>query len=79
MITLDGVMQAPGGPKEDTSGSFKYGGWTEPYGDEAYGKVVRKELKPADYLLGEKHLRFGRTTGLNMQTFGRASMMESNM
>lgn len=54
MITLDGVMQAPGGPKEDTSGSFKYGGWTEPYGDEAYGKVVRKELKPADYLLGRK-------------------------
>jgi len=55
MITLDGVMQAPGGPKEDTSGGFKYGGWTEPYGDEAYGKVVQKELKqPADYLLGRK-------------------------
>ena len=55
MITLDGVMQAPGGPKEDTSGGFKYGGWTEPYGDEVYGKVVQKELKqPADYLLGRK-------------------------
>jgi dihydrofolate reductase len=54
MITLDGVMQAPGGPKEDTSGGFKYGGWTEPYGDEAYGKVVQEELKPADYLLGRK-------------------------
>lgn len=54
MITLDGVMQAPGGPKEDTSGGFKYGGWTEPYGDEAYGKVVQKELQPADYLLGRK-------------------------
>jgi dihydrofolate reductase len=54
MITLDGVMQAPGGPKEDTSGGFKYGGWTEPYGDEAYRKVVQKELKPADYLLGRK-------------------------
>ena len=55
MITLDGVMQAPGGPKEDTSTGFKYGGWTEPYGDEAYGKVVQKELKqPADYLLGRK-------------------------
>jgi dihydrofolate reductase len=54
MITLDGVMQAPGGPEEDTSGFFKYGGWTAPYGDEVYGKVVQKELKPADYLLGRK-------------------------
>jgi len=55
MITLDGVMQAPGGTKEDRSEGFKYGGWTEPYGDEAYGKVVQKELKqPADYLLGRK-------------------------
>jgi dihydrofolate reductase len=55
MITLDGVMQAPGGPEEDTSGGFKYGGWSAPYGDEVGGKVVQKELKqPADYLLGRK-------------------------
>jgi len=54
MITLDGVMQAPGGRKEDTSGGFKYGGWTAPYFDEVYGKVVQKELEPADYLLGRK-------------------------
>ena len=54
MITLDGVMQAPGGPKEDASAGFKYGGWTAPYGDETYGKVVQEELKPADYLLGRK-------------------------
>jgi len=55
MITLDGVMQAPGGPKEDTSGGFKYGGWTAAYGDKVYGSVVEKELKPAaDYLLGRK-------------------------
>src|SRR5215813_1965067 len=55
MISLDGVMQAPGGPKEDTSGGFKYGGWTAPYGDEVYDAVVQKELKqPADYLLGRK-------------------------
>lgn len=54
MITLDGVMQAPGGPKEDTSGGFKYGGWVAPYSDDVYGKVVQKELKPADYLLGRK-------------------------
>ena len=53
-ITLDGVMQAPGGLEEDTSGGFKYGGWTAPYGDKVYGKVVEQELKPADYLLGRK-------------------------
>jgi len=54
MITLDGVMQAPGGPEEDKSGGFEYGGWTAPYVDEVYGKVVQKELEPADYLLGRK-------------------------
>jgi len=55
MITLDGVMQAPGGPKEDRSKGFRYGGWTEPYGDEVYGEVVQKELQqPAVYLLGRK-------------------------
>lgn len=54
MITLDGVMQAPGGPEEDTSNGFSYGGWTAAYGDEEYNKVVQKELQPADYLLGRK-------------------------
>jgi dihydrofolate reductase len=55
MITLDGVMQAPGGTKEDKSDGFKYGGWTASYGDEMFGKVVQKELKQsADYLLGRK-------------------------
>ena len=55
MITVDGVMQAPGGSKEDRSEGFKYGGWTEPYGDEIGGKVVQEELKqPANYLLGRK-------------------------
>jgi hypothetical protein len=57
MLTLDGVMQAPGGPGEDRSGVFKYGGWVAPYGDEVYGKAVKKELKPADYLLGGKTFR----------------------
>jgi dihydrofolate reductase len=55
MITLDGVMQAPGGPEEDTSDGFDYGGWTAPYGDEVGGKEVQKELnQTADYLLGRK-------------------------
>jgi len=53
-ITLDGVMQAPGAPGEDTSGGFKYGGWTAPYGDEAAGKVMEKQLTPADLMLGRK-------------------------
>lgn len=47
-------MQAPGGPEEDTSGGFKYGGWTAPYDDEASGKVMQKQLERADLLLGRK-------------------------
>jgi dihydrofolate reductase len=54
MITLDGVMQGPGGPEEDTSGDFKYGGWTVSYGDELFGEIMKEEMKPADYLLGRK-------------------------
>jgi dihydrofolate reductase len=54
MITLDGVMQAPGAPEEDTSGDFKYGGWVAPYNDEVAGKVMEKLMKPADLLLGRK-------------------------
>ncbi|MGE5679345.1 MAG: dihydrofolate reductase family protein [Bacillota bacterium] len=53
-ITLDGVMQAPGGPEEDTSGGFKYGGWTAPYIDEASSKFMEKQLRPADLLLGRR-------------------------
>jgi dihydrofolate reductase len=54
MITIDGVMQAPGGPKEDTSGDFDYGGWVARYSDDVYTKAVQAELKPAAYLLGRK-------------------------
>ncbi|CAN5219684.1 dihydrofolate reductase family protein [soil metagenome] len=54
MITLDGVIQSPGGPAEDIAGGFKLGGWTAPYADEAFGKILKKELLPADYLLGRK-------------------------
>ncbi len=53
-ITLDGVMQAPGGPEEDISGGFKYGGWVTPYFDEVGRKVMVKQMKPADLLLGRK-------------------------
>ncbi len=56
-ITLDGIMQAPGGPEEDTSSGFKYGGWVAPYfteADKAVGELMAKQMKPADLLLGRK-------------------------
>ncbi len=54
-ITLDGVMQAPGGPTEDTSGDFTYGGWTVPYFDEFLGQVMTEQMgQPFDLLLGRK-------------------------
>lgn len=56
-ITLDGVMQAPGGPEEDTSSSFKYGGWVAPYfqeADEAAGKFMQRWMESTDILLGRK-------------------------
>lgn len=54
MITLDGVMQAPGGPEEDTSDGFKYGGWTAPYSDANGSEFFQKNMQPAEYLLGRK-------------------------
>lgn len=56
-ITLDGVMQAPGGPEEDTSSDFKYGGWTAPYFHEAdheADKFMARWMESTDILLGEK-------------------------
>lgn len=54
-VSLDGVMQAPGGPEEDTSGGFKFGGWTFPYFDEAGGKVMEGIFKDRfDLLLGRR-------------------------
>lgn len=48
-------MQAPGGQEEDTSGGFKYGGWTFPYFDDFTGKVMGEQMsKPFDLLLGRK-------------------------
>lgn len=54
-MTLDGVIQAGGGPEEDTSGGFTYGGWQVPYSDEALGAVMNKQMSmPFDLLLGRK-------------------------
>jgi len=52
-ISLDGVMQAPGGPDEDKSGGFKHGGWTVPYFDDALGKIMGEQMSHrSDLLLG---------------------------
>jgi dihydrofolate reductase len=53
--SLDGVMQAPGGPEEDTSGDFQYGGWTVPYSDESSGGMMTEQMSmPFELLLGRK-------------------------
>jgi len=52
-ISLDGVIQAPGGPEEDTSGGFAYGGWIGAHSDEILGTALRKQMNlPFDLLLG---------------------------
>lgn len=79
MISLDGVMQAPGGPEEDTSGGFKYGGWTFPYADESFGSIINAELSvPFDLLLGKLTYDIWRTywpnqTGPIAEPFNKAT------
>lgn len=54
-VSLDGIMQAPGGPEEDPSGGFKYGGWTVPYFDDFSGEIMSEQMKtPFALLLGRK-------------------------
>ena len=78
MVSLDGVMQAPGGPEEDASGGFKYGGWTAPYGDESFGKILAAELSvPFDLLLGRKTYQifagyWPKQTGMVADPFNKA-------
>jgi dihydrofolate reductase len=54
-VTLDGVIQAVGGPEEDTSGGFAYGGWQAPYSDDVTRAVMNRQMNmPFDLLLGRK-------------------------
>ncbi len=54
-MSLDGIIQAPGGPEEDTSGGFRYGGWSFTYGDETIGnEMIRQMDHDYDLLLGKK-------------------------
>ena len=54
-LTLDGVLQAPGGPQEDTDGGFEHGGWSFPYGDQDFGTTMTGWFENADaFLLGRK-------------------------
>ena len=55
MITLDGVIQAPGDPEEDPTGGFRYGGWTVPYVDDFVGQTMGEQMSgSSDFLLGRK-------------------------
>ena len=54
-LTLDGVMQAPGGPEEDSTGDFKHGGWSVGYWDDSLASVMGQQMSgPFDLLLGRK-------------------------
>jgi len=54
-ISIDGVIQGPGGQEEDPSNGFAHGGWISPYADEIIGKALRKQMNsPFDLLLGRK-------------------------
>src|SRR5688572_9579277 len=54
-VTLDGVMQAPGGPEEDTEGGFVHGGWTHPYWHDDIGAYLGEAITDCDaWLLGRK-------------------------
>jgi dihydrofolate reductase len=54
-VSLDGVIQAPGGPEEDTSDGFAYGGWISPHSDPVGAAAVKKQMNmPFDLLIGRR-------------------------
>lgn len=54
MVSMDGVMQAPGVPTEDTTKGFRFGGWETPYNDQVLGEVIDGIFQNFDLLLGRK-------------------------
>jgi dihydrofolate reductase len=54
MVSLDGVMQAPGGPTEDPTGGFRFGGWVMPHFDQEFGEELDRIFQDYDLLLGRK-------------------------
>jgi hypothetical protein len=77
-MTLDGVIQAPGGPEEDRSSDFKDGGWVASYfydADEVLDTIMQKWMQSTEILLGKTPLRFGNLTGQSMLRCGRELMM----
>jgi len=54
-VSLDGVIQAPGRPEEDTGGGFAYGGWISPHSDPVLSTAIRNQMNmPFDLLIGRK-------------------------
>jgi dihydrofolate reductase len=73
-ISLDGVIQAPGGPEEDTSGGFAYGGWTSPHRDPVSLTTLKKQMNmPFDLLLGRRTFDMWHDSGRNIVTCGQPS------
>src|SRR5205807_6817516 len=75
-VSLDGVIQAPGGPEEDTSGGFAYGGWTSPHSDAVSSAAIKKQMNlPFDLLIcnfrGSIWVRLRRS-------LGRGSLADQN-
>jgi hypothetical protein len=63
-VSMDGVMQAPGGPTEDPTKGFKFGGWVMPYFDQEFGEELDHVFKEKfDLLLGRRPTRFSPRTG----------------
>jgi len=78
-VSLDGVMQAPGGPTEDTDGSFQRGGWTVPFFDDFLGKAMEEQMgKPFDLLLGKGRLRYLLPIGPIMRAGRTRSMTQQS-